>query len=264
MQRCRLGPDADATGVWMSGVIHTGYSFLRGSSRRAARLLKRRNGHRLTRFRSWGHGVHDPAKSRAYVVPRGLRLNVHAPLHADLQLLAQPRRALVRRADHEMDQTRKPPLRPRPRRLDPHLDHQLERQPQTVRLAQNRRRDPRQPRRLLPTDQRLRTLVRRRLDFVARPLLPALRRPDRCVREDDPLVGQRGPYALRRALRGARPPGLVILREPDETRVVPRSRARSSSCCRATDSTSRSRARSASPTWSAARASSPSAAARSR
>src|SRR5215204_5464502 len=42
-------------------------------------------------------------------------------------------------------------------------------------------------------------LVRRRLDFVARPLLPAIRRPDRCVREDDPLVGHRGPYALRRA-----------------------------------------------------------------
>src|SRR5687767_14631835 len=59
-------------------------------------------------------------------------------------------------------------------------------------------------------------LVRRRLDFVARPLLPAIRRPDRCVREDDPLVGHRGPYALRRALHGARPPGLVLVREPDE------------------------------------------------
>src|SRR5438445_1440335 len=59
-------------------------------------------------------------------------------------------------------------------------------------------------------------LVRRRLDFVARPLLPRIRRPDRCVREDDPLVGHRGPYALRRALHGARPPGLVLVREPDE------------------------------------------------
>src|SRR5439155_1869465 len=53
----------------------------------------------------------------------------HAAFHADLQLLAQPRRALVRRADNEMDQARQPPLRPRARRLDPHLDHQLERQP---------------------------------------------------------------------------------------------------------------------------------------
>ena len=33
---------------------------------------------------------------------------LHAPLHAHLQLLAQPRRALVRRADHEVDQARQP------------------------------------------------------------------------------------------------------------------------------------------------------------
>jgi hypothetical protein len=50
----------------------------------------------------------------------------------------------------------------------------------------------------------------------ARPLLPAIRHPDRCVRENDPLVGHRGPYALRRASHGARPPGLVLVREPDE------------------------------------------------
>ena len=74
------------------------------------------------------------------------------PLHSDLQFLAQPRRALVRGADDEMDQARQPPLRPRPRRLDPHLDHQLERRSQTVRMAQERRRDPHQHRRLLPTD----------------------------------------------------------------------------------------------------------------
>src|SRR6266511_5025263 len=58
-----------------------------------------------------------------------------------------------------MDQTRHPPLRPRPRRLDSHLDHQLERRSEAVRLAQDRRPDPRQPRRLLPADQRLRTLA---------------------------------------------------------------------------------------------------------
>ena len=58
----------------------------------------------------------------------------------------------------EVDQTRRPPLRPRPRRLDPHLDHQLERGPQALHLAQDRRRDPQQPRRLLPANQRLRTL----------------------------------------------------------------------------------------------------------
>jgi hypothetical protein len=68
----------------------------------------------------------------------------------------------------------------------------------------------------LPTHTPRANLVRRRLDFVARPLVPAIRRPDRCVREDDPLVGHRGPYALRRALHGARPPGFVLVREPDE------------------------------------------------
>ena len=77
---------------------------------------------------------------------------LHAPLHAHLQLVAQPRRALVRRADHEVAQAQRPPLGPRPRRLDPHLDHQLERRPQALRLAQDRRRDPRQPRQLLPAN----------------------------------------------------------------------------------------------------------------
>src|SRR5262245_42501366 len=38
----------------------------------------------------------------------------HRPIHPDLQLRAEPRRALVRRADHEMDQARHPPLSPRP------------------------------------------------------------------------------------------------------------------------------------------------------
>ncbi len=52
----------------------------------------------------------------------------------------------------KMDQTLSPPLGPRPGRLDPHLDHQLERRPQALRLAQDRRPDPRQPRRLLPTN----------------------------------------------------------------------------------------------------------------
>jgi transposase len=60
--------------------------------------------------------------------------------------------ALVRGADDEMDQTLSPPLGPRARRVDPHLDHQLERSPQALHLAQDRRRDPRQPRLLLPTD----------------------------------------------------------------------------------------------------------------
>jgi hypothetical protein len=50
-------------------------------------------------------------------------------------------------------------------------------------------------------------------------VMPAIRSPDRCVREDDRLVGLRGPSALRGALHGARPPGLVLVREPDERGV---------------------------------------------
>src|SRR5207244_12950140 len=96
----------------------------------------------------------DPALARS---PPAL----HAPLHTDLQLLAESRRALVRRVDDEVDQTKRPPFRPRPGRLDPQLDRQLERRPKTIRLAQDRRRDPRQPRRLLPADQRLRSLASR-------------------------------------------------------------------------------------------------------
>ena len=48
----------------------------------------------------------DPALARA---PPPL----HVPFHSDLQLLAQPRRTLVRRTHDEVDQTRRPPLRPR-------------------------------------------------------------------------------------------------------------------------------------------------------
>ena len=62
--------------------------------------------------------------------------------------------------DHQVAQAQHPPLRPSSRRLDPHLGRQLERRPQALRLAQDRRRDPRQPRQLLPEDQRLRSLGR--------------------------------------------------------------------------------------------------------
>ena len=54
--------------------------------------------------------------------------------------LAEPRRALVRRAHQPSGcKPRHPPLASRPRRLDPHLDHQLERRTQALRLAQDRR-----------------------------------------------------------------------------------------------------------------------------
>jgi hypothetical protein len=90
----------------------------------------------------------DPVDSALASAPPAL----HAALHPHLQLVAQPRRALVRRTDHEVDQALSPPLGPRARRLDPHLDHQLERQPHALRLAQERRRDPQQPRQLLPAN----------------------------------------------------------------------------------------------------------------
>jgi len=76
----------------------------------------------------------------------------HPALHPHLQLLAEPGRALVRRAHHQVDQTLGPPLGPRPRRFDPNLGHQLERRAKALRLAQERRRDPRQPRVLLPAN----------------------------------------------------------------------------------------------------------------
>ena len=75
-------------------------------------------------------------------------------------------RALVRRAHHQVAQAQHASLRPRARRLDQNLDHQLERRPKAIRLAQDRRRDPRQPRQLLPEDQQLTSLagLRKRLD----------------------------------------------------------------------------------------------------
>ena len=68
---------------------------------------------------------------------------------ADLLELAEPRRAMVRGAHHEVDQARNPPLREGSHRLDPDLDHELERATQAVRLAQDCRRNPRLPRQLL-------------------------------------------------------------------------------------------------------------------
>src|SRR4051812_2628927 len=57
-----------------------------------------------------------------------------------------------------MAPTRHPPISKRAHRLHPHLDHELERPAATVRLAQDGRRDPRQPRRILHTNLGLRTL----------------------------------------------------------------------------------------------------------
>src|SRR5207248_9052426 len=46
--------------------------------------------------------------------------------------------------------------------------------------------------------------------------LNAHSRPRSLCSSGRPACWSRGPYALRRALHGARPPGLVLVREPDE------------------------------------------------
>jgi hypothetical protein len=66
--------------------------------------------------------------------------------------VAQPRRALVRRADDQGTTPRGAPLRLTAQRRHPRLDRHLERRPAALRLDQNRRRDPRLNRPLLPAN----------------------------------------------------------------------------------------------------------------
>ncbi len=85
-------------------------------------------------------------------IKRWLLAHPRFHLHADQRVLAEPGRAVVRRADPEEAQARRPPLRPSSRTRHPSLARRLERTPQTVCLDENRRRNPRQSRRLLPTN----------------------------------------------------------------------------------------------------------------
>ena len=80
-------------------------------------------------------------------------------LHPDQLLVAEPGRALVRRAHQPQAPPLSPPQRHRARNRHPQVDQRVEQGPQAVRVDQDRRRDPRNPRRLLRTNQRLRTLV---------------------------------------------------------------------------------------------------------
>jgi transposase len=84
-------------------------------------------------------------------IQRWLAAHPRFVLHfnADLQLMAEPRRALVGRADDQEAAPRRPPLRPPAQRRHPRLDRDLERRPQTLRLDQDRRPDPRIDRHLL-------------------------------------------------------------------------------------------------------------------
>jgi len=65
------------------------------------------------------------------------------------------RRAMVLSPDHQEAPTLRAPQRPRPRPGHPRLGRDLERQPPTLHLAQERRGDPRPTRRLLPLPQQI-------------------------------------------------------------------------------------------------------------
>jgi transposase len=69
---------------------------------------------------------------------------LRAALHPDLQQLDQPRRALVRRTDHQTAASRPAPNGPPTQRRDPRLDRHLEPRPPPLRVDQNRRSNPRQ------------------------------------------------------------------------------------------------------------------------
>ena len=88
-------------------------------------------------------------------------------------LVAEPRRALVRRTDDQEAAPRRAPLRPPAQRRHPRLDRHLERRPQALRLDQDRRPDPRLDRPLLQPNQRITTLA------ADKHRNGALRRPDR-------------------------------------------------------------------------------------
>lgn len=75
-------------------------------------------------------------------------------LHPDLGILVEHGRTLVRRARNQEDQTRIAHDRPRPKDRHHRLDRVLERQPPPLRVGQDRRRNPRLDRPLLPTNLR--------------------------------------------------------------------------------------------------------------
>lgn len=76
----------------------------------------------------------------------------HPRFHLHLRLLAQPRRALVRRADHPQIPPLSPPQRRRTGTRYPRLDQRMEQGPQAIRVDQDRRRDPGNLHRLLHTN----------------------------------------------------------------------------------------------------------------
>ena len=80
-------------------------------------------------------------------------------LHPNLFQLDQPSRTLVRRTHPPTHRTRRPPQRAGPRTRHPLLGHRLERQPQTLRVDQDRRTDPPVHRTINETNYRRGTLA---------------------------------------------------------------------------------------------------------
>src|SRR5437762_435611 len=78
--------------------------------------------------------------------------------HPDLLVVAEHRRTVVRRADQPQAAPIRPSQRHRPGSRCERLDPGMERRPETLCVDQDRRRDPRNTRRLLSTNQRLTTL----------------------------------------------------------------------------------------------------------
>jgi transposase len=73
-------------------------------------------------------------------------------LHADIRVVVEHGRAVVRGIDDQEDQARSPHQRPQPRARHPGVDRALERRPPSVRMGQDRRPDPGLPRPLLRAD----------------------------------------------------------------------------------------------------------------
>jgi transposase len=78
---------------------------------------------------------------------------VPLPLHADLRIVDEPGRTLVLGAHHQEAATLRPPIRQRTRRRHHRMGRHVEPEPDPVRLAQDRRSDPRTPRQLLHRHQ---------------------------------------------------------------------------------------------------------------
>ena len=84
---------------------------------------------------------------------------IRPALHANLKLMAEPRRTLVLRTDNQKAAPRQPHLSATTQHRHPRLDQQLEPKPPPVHLDQNRRPNPRIGRPLLHPNQRLTTLA---------------------------------------------------------------------------------------------------------